>query len=159
MSKNNDFEMQKPLHKRQDAILFDLDGTLAETMTYEKHHKAKNGKNPDFAKEALNVDTRPKLVDKVRKAKEDGENIVILTARSAHYRSETKKWLHENHIPYDALIMRPTDNKDKDKKVKKELLEEDILPKFDIKKAYDDRQKNVKMFEKLGIDAKHVKAK
>jgi hypothetical protein len=37
------------------------------------------------------------------------------------------------------------------------LLEEDILPKFDVKKAYDDKNKNVKMFRKLGIDAKKVK--
>ena len=97
------------------------------------------------------------MVEKLKKAKQDGENVVILTARSAEYRDETKKWLHKNEIPYDALIMRPTDNKEKDKKVKKELLEEDILPKFDVDKAYDDKMKNVKMFRKLGIDAKKVK--
>jgi hypothetical protein len=53
--------------------------------------------------------------------------------------------------------MRPTDNKKKDQVVKRELLEEDILPKFDVSKAYDDRKKNRQMFEKLGIDAKGVK--
>ena len=157
MSKNNEFELQKPLHKRKDAVLFDLDGTLAETMTFAKHHK---DRHEPFAREALEVDARPKLVDKLKKLREDGDAVVILTARSEDYRSETKKWLHENHIPYDALVMRPkSDTTEPDKKVKKELLEEDILPKFDIKKAYDDKKKNVKMFEKLGIDAKHVKKK
>lgn len=159
MSRNNEFELQKPLHKQREAVVFDLDGTLAEIMTFEKHHKAKNGKNENFAREALEIDPRKKLVKKLRDLKEDGEAVVILTARSAHYRSETKQWLHKNNIPYDALIMRPTDDKDKDKKVKKELLEEDILPKFDVKKAYDDKKKNRKMFEKLGIDAKYVKEK
>jgi ABC-type uncharacterized transport system substrate-binding protein len=53
--------------------------------------------------------------------------------------------------------MRPTDNVTSDKKVKKELLEEDILPKFNVKEAYDDRKKNRKMFDELGIDAKKVK--
>jgi histidinol phosphatase-like enzyme len=155
MSKNNDFELQKPLHKRAKTVLFDLDGTIADDMKYEKHHKHRN---EDFAKEALDVPVKEDIVEKMHKAKANGENIVILTARSAYYRPETKKWLHKNHIPYDALIMRPTDDlTEKDKKVKKELLEEDILPKFDVKKAYDDKKKNIKMFEKLGIEAKKVK--
>jgi phosphoglycolate phosphatase-like HAD superfamily hydrolase len=157
MSRNNDFELQKPLHKRADTVLFDLDGTIADTMKYEKHHKAKNGKHPKFAQEALEVGTNTNIVNKMRAAKERGEAVVILTARSAHYREETKRWLHKNHIPYDALVMRPTDNKAKDQKVKRELLEEDILPRFDVEKAYDDRKRNRKMFAKLGIDAKGVK--
>jgi hypothetical protein len=157
MSRNNEFEIQKPLHKRGDTVLFDLDGTLANTMKYEKHHKAKNGKNANFATEALDVDAIDNMVEKLKDAREDGNNVVILTARSAHYRDETKKWLASKGIHYDALVMRPTDNAEKDKKVKRELLEEDILPKFDVKKAYDDRKKNRKMFEKLGIDAKGVK--
>jgi len=157
MSKNNEFELQKPLHKRGETVVFDLDGTLADDMKWEKKHKAKNGKHPGFAIEAMEVDTHGKIVDKLREAKEDGKNVVILTARSAHYREETKKWLHKHDIPYDALVMRPTDNKESDKEVKRELLEEDILPKFDVDKAYDDKMKNVKMFRKLGIDAKKVK--
>jgi trehalose-6-phosphatase len=157
MSKNNEFELQKPLHKRADTVLFDLDGTIAENMKYEKHHKAKNGKHPEFAREALEVGVNKDIVEKMRTAKDKGEAVVILTARSAHYRPETKKWLHKNHIPYDALVMRPTDDKDKDKNVKRELLEEDILPKFDVTKAFDDKKKNRKMFDRLGIKAKGVK--
>jgi phosphoglycolate phosphatase-like HAD superfamily hydrolase len=157
MSKNNEFELQKPLHKRADTVLFDLDGTIADTMKYEKHHKAKNGKHPAFAEEALRVGVNKDIVEKMKAAKDKGEAVVILTARSAHYRDETKKWLAKNGIPYDGLVMRPTDNKTKDQKVKRELLEEDILPRFDVTKAYDDRKKNRKMFSKLGIVAKGIK--
>lgn len=157
MSKNNEFEKQKALHKRQETVLFDLDGTLADTMTYEKHHKAKKGKNPDFAREALHVQPIDNMVKKLKKANQEGDNVVILTARSAEYRDETKKWLASNGITYDALVMRPVGNKEVDKKVKRELLEEDILPQFDVKKAYDDKKKNRKMFDKLGIKAKGVK--
>jgi uncharacterized HAD superfamily protein len=156
-SHNNEFETQKALHKRQDTVLFDLDGTLADTMTYEKHHKGKKGKNQDFAREALHVQPIEDMVKKLKKVNQDGDNVVILTARSAEYRDETKKWLASNGINYDALVMRPVGNKEADKKVKRELLEEDILPKFDVKKAYDDRKKNRKMFDKLGIKAKGVK--
>jgi phosphoglycolate phosphatase-like HAD superfamily hydrolase len=157
MSRNNEFETQRALHKREDTVVFDLDGTLANTMKYEKHHKGKNGKHPKFAREALTVDPIEDMVEKFKKAKDEGKAAVILTARSAHYRDETKKWLNKNGMHPDALIMRPTDNQAKDQKVKRELLEEDILPKYDVSKAYDDRKKNRKMFEKLGIDAKGVK--
>jgi uncharacterized HAD superfamily protein len=157
MSRNNEFETQRALHKRNDTVVFDLDGTIADTMTYEKHHKAKKGKNEDFAKEALDVGVNDDILKKMKKAADQGKNVVILTARSAHYRDETKKWLHENGVPHDALVMRPTDNTDKDAKVKRNLLEENILPEFDVKKAYDDRAKNRRMFEKLGINAKGVK--
>lgn len=157
MSKNNEFESQKALHKRNETVLFDLDGTIADTMTYEKHHKGKKGKNQDFAKEALEVGVNDDILSKMKDAKDDGKNVVILTARSAHYRDETKKWLSKHGVPHDALIMRPTDNAKKDQVVKRELLEEDILPRFDVKKAYDDRKKNRKMFDKLGIKAKGVK--
>jgi uncharacterized HAD superfamily protein len=155
MSKNNEFELQKPLHKRVNTVIFDLDGTIADDMKYEKHHKHRN---EDFAKEALNVPVNEDILEKMKQAEKNGENIVILTARSAHYRDETKKWLHKNHIPYDALVMRPTDElTKKDSKMKREMLDEDVLPKFDVKKAYDDKKKNRKMFEKRGINAKGVK--
>lgn len=151
MSRNNEFELQRPLHKRNKTVVFDLDGTIAETMQYEKHHKVRH---EGFAKEALTVDPNTDMVKKMREARDAGENVVILTARSAHYRPETQTWLRKNNVPYDALLMRPTDNTEKDKKVKREIMEEDILPKFNVDKAYDDRKKNRKMFEKLGIDAK-----
>ena len=68
----------------------------------------------------------------------------------------TPKSGFKHGVPYDQLYMRPIDDHDKDKKVKKQLLKDEILPHFDVKKAYDDKKKNVKMFEKQGIKAKKV---
>jgi len=154
MSKNNEFETQKALHKRKDTVVFDLDGTLAMTTDPKGQHKIHHEK---FARKASTAPVNEDILDKMKKAKDNGDDVVILTARSAHYRDLTKKWLSKNGVPYDALVMRPTDDLRSDKRVKRELMEEDILPKFDVEKAYDDRKKNVKMFEKLGIDAKRVK--
>lgn len=154
VSKNNDFELQKPIHKRNDTVVFDLDGTIAMPMKTAKHHKVRH---EGFAAEALEADVNDDMIRKMHEAKSEGKNVVILTARSAHYRDETKKWLTKNQVPHDALVMRPTDNKDKDKTVKRTLLEENILPKFDVEKAYDDKKKNRKMFDKLGIESKGVK--
>lgn len=154
MSRNNEFELQKPLHNRNDAKVFDLDGTLAMTTDPKNRHKSQH---PKFAAEAADAPVNEDILKKMKKARDNGDSVVILTARSSDYRDLTKKWLAKNGVPYDALVMRPHENQKNDQKVKRSLLEEDILPKFDVKKAYDDRKKNVKMFDSLGIDAKRVK--
>jgi beta-phosphoglucomutase-like phosphatase (HAD superfamily) len=152
MSKNNAFETGKNKHGKK-AIIFDLDGTLADTKDYEALHKIDSS---EFRRVARNAEAFPNMVAKATEAKRKGRDVVILTARSAHYRDDTKKWLHKNNVPYDALYMRPIDNDQKDKKIKKEILEDQILPNFKVKEAYDDKSKNVKMFRKEGIKAKKV---
>ena len=53
--------------------------------------------------------------------------------------------------------MRPSnDSKTPDKDIKENLLKKEILPKYKVGKAYDDKNKNVKMFKKNGIKAKEV---
>lgn len=152
MSKNHEFENGAKRNGKR-AVVFDLDGTLADTSDPNAHHKTNH---EGFRSHARAADAIPEMVKKVRKAKEDGRDVVILTARSAHYRTDTKSWLNEHGIPYDGLYMRPTDDTRKDKVVKRDLLTEQVLPNFDVKKAYDDKSKNVKMFRKEGIKAKKV---
>lgn len=96
------------------------------------------------------------MLNKLLKAKKRGEDVVILTARSAYYRSDTVRWLAQQGIPYDSLVMRPADDLRKDKVVKRELLEDHVIPYYTPVKAYDDKKKNRKMFEKHGIDARGV---
>jgi FMN phosphatase YigB (HAD superfamily) len=143
---------QFPTPKKK-AVVFDLDGTLVDTMKYEKHHKHHH---PKFAKEALKADPIDKNIDKLKDKSEDS-NIVILTARSAHYEDETKTWLDKHDVPYDKLVMRPEDDStSKDKDLKASLLRSEILPKYNVVKAYDDKKKNVKMFKAHNIEAKQV---
>ena len=151
--RNSEFESGKGKKSHKKAILFDLDGTIADTEDVAALHKIKH---PDFLKEVKDADPFPQMVAKLKKVKDKGRDIVIMTARSAHYRKETKDWLNRHDIPYDALYMRHEGDERNDKKVKKEILKEEVLPHFDIKKAYDDKKKNVRMFRKEGIDAERV---
>ena len=151
-NKNHEFDHGKKKNHTK-AVIFDLDGTLADTDDPNGNHKKDH---QGFRSHALGADAIPEMVDKVRKAHKKGREVIILTARSAHYRKDTKTWLNEHGIPYDSLFMRPVGDDRKDKVVKKSLLKEDVLPNFDVKKAYDDKKKNVKMFRKQGIQAKQV---
>lgn len=139
---------------KKKAVVFDLDGTLVDTMKYEKHHKHHH---PDFAKEARKADPIKKNIKKLQNKEGNGNSIVILTARSAHYKGETEEWLDKHDVKYDKLIMRPeNDSKTKDADLKEHLLKSEILPKYDVIKAYDDRKKNVRMFREHDIPAKRV---
>ena len=108
---------------------------MADIRDYEALHKINSD---EFRQAAGHADAYPHMVALAKEAKQQGRDVIVLTARSAHYRSDTKNWLHKHGVPYDQLYMRPIDNDDKDKKVKKNILQEQVLPHFDVKKAYDD---------------------
>lgn len=140
--------------KKEKAVIFDLDGTLADPHKHKQKHKKRD---KDWAEEARTAPAIRKNVKKLRKQEAKGEDIIIMTARSEHYKPETKEWLKHHDIKPKELIMRPKGTTSvPDKKVKKDLLEKKILPKYKVKKAYDDRSKNIKMFKKHDIKAKKV---
>lgn len=140
--------------KKEKAVVFDLDGTLADPHKHKQKHKKRD---KDWAEEARTAPAIRKNVKRLRKQEAKGEDIIIMTARSAHYKPETKEWLKHHDIKPKELIMRPKGTEGiSDKKIKKELLEKKILPKYKVKKAYDDRSKNIKMFKKHDIKAKKV---
>jgi FMN phosphatase YigB (HAD superfamily) len=152
VNRNHNLEVGKGKRGKK-AVIFDLDGTLADTTDPEGHHKINHD---GFRAHAREADANQDMVKKVRQAKEKGNDIIVLTARSAHYRKDTAHWLSTHGVPYDSLLMRPMGDERKDKVVKKSLLEDDVLPNFKVKKAYDDKKKNVKMFRNEGINAKRV---
>lgn len=138
---------------KKKAVVFDLDNTLAYIKDEEAHHKSRH---ESFAKEASHA---PEIKKNVKKFKKDAkkEDVVILTARSEHYKPETEAWLNKHGLKPDKLVMRPADDTmTPDAKLKHKLLDKDISPQFKVKKAYDDKEKNVKMFRKHGIKAKKV---
>jgi FMN phosphatase YigB (HAD superfamily) len=134
--------------------VFDLDGTLVDTMKYKKHHKHRH---EGFAKEAETAPEIKKNVKKLKKEQKKHHDVVILTARSAHYEKETKDWLKKHDIKTNKLVMRPQgDSETPDSNIKEKLLKKDISRQFDVREAFDDKSKNVNMFKKQGIKAKKV---
>ena len=140
---------------KKKAVVFDLDGTLADpNKRNEKMHKMRHEGLAKDLEDAPDID---KNVDKLNKARKKGDEVVIVTARSASYRPETTEWLRENNIKADKVFMRPVhDTTEADKDVKSSIINSKVLPKYKIKKAFDDKSKNVKMMKKYGIKAKKV---
>lgn len=146
--------MDKGSQFKKKAVVFDLDGTLANPKDHEDKHKKRFEK---WAKEAENAPEIEKNVKKYKKDEKKGDKMIVLTARNDAYRPETEKWLEKQGLKPDELLMRPKhDTTGSDANTKSDILEGHVLPRYKVKKAYDDKGKNVKMFRKHGIKAKKV---
>lgn len=83
-----------------------------------------------------------------------GFAIVILTGRSDEVRYETCKWLNENGVKFDEIIMRRQEDNRKDTVIKEEALR--AIGLDNIVCAFDDSPNVVKHFRSLGITTYQV---
>ncbi len=143
-----------------DAIIFDIDGTLA--------HIPEGGRSP-FDYTRVGEDEVDPIIGALcnmlydeRYSPYDGPVIIILSGRDDTCRVETMEWLRSQEIFYDELYMRPTDAKDErgnklpDYQVKYHLFNEHIRGKLNVLAVFDDRDQVVEMWRKLGLKCLQV---
>lgn len=122
------------------AIWVDLDGTLAERV----HDLAPQPVRGPFDEARVGEDAVIEhIAELVQMYHEAGYAIIIMSGRSTACQFESERWLRDNHIPYDAIFMRPFGDKRKDSTIKEELFWEKVAPHWDIRFALDDRQQVV----------------
>jgi hydroxymethylpyrimidine pyrophosphatase-like HAD family hydrolase len=135
------------------AVIFDLDGTLCDD-SHRMHLLGSPGVKKDY--KAYNALLH---LDKVKEAVKMtlngfhmyGCKIFLVTGRFEEVREATEKWLVENQITYDGLVMR--DNKDyrSGDIVKREELNKIRACGYDVIAAFEDRQKLIDMFREEGL--------
>lgn len=124
----------------KDCYIFDIDGTLA----------INNSRGPyEWSKVGEDLPNSP--VVEVQKLLSKQYDILIFTGRDSVCKEETKKWLRDNEIYYNKLVMRPEGDSRKDSVVKEEMYNEHIKYKYNVKAIYDDRQQVVDMWRDLGL--------
>lgn len=130
------------------AVIFDIDGTLAVLGDRSPYDGAK------VYLDTVNKDVHAAL----NNAELAGYFIIIVSGRDELYRELTQKWLADNSIYFDFLYMRPTEPgpKREDSIIKYELFNKHIRDTFDIQGVYDDRQRVLRMWRKLGLTTFHV---
>ena len=138
-----------PDYPRLNAVIFDIDGTLAimgDRSPYDGAAVWKDTPNHDVAT-ALTLH------------REAQHTIYIVSGRDEVYRDVTEKWLDSHGIKYDGLLMRPTEegNKREDSIIKHELFNKHIRPlNYRILGVYDDRHRVLRMWRELGLTTFHV---
>ena len=113
-----------------DAVIFDLDGTLA--IMSDK-------RNP-YDWDMVDMDApNDVVIEQVKYHKSLGRKIIIISGRDIVSMERTKIWLNIYDIEYDLILMRPTNNFEKDDIIKRRLFEEFIEDRYNIIAVYDDR--------------------
>lgn len=123
-----------------DAIICDIDGTLADL----------NGRNP-HTPEKCGEDLVNRGVSEIIAKCMDGRTIILVSGREELYRQQTEDWLYNNRIDYDTLYMRQSGDRRKDDVVKKEIYENQIRGKYNILFVLDDRPRVCRMWYQLGL--------
>jgi hypothetical protein len=130
----------------KDAILVDIDGTLARM----------NGRGPyDWEKVGTDLLNRT-IAEIVTKYKNSNTKVIIVSGRDEKCREITKNWLHENYVGYDFLFMRPEGNNEEDSIIKRRIYENEIKDKYNVLFVLDDRDRVVAMWRSLGLTCLQV---
>lgn len=138
------------------CIIVDIDGTLAHM----------NGRSPyDYTKVGTDTldETVADLVAQTRGYNEfDRVYIVIVSGRDDTCKADTEEWLDKYEIVYDELHMRDhtkvdaNGNKLDDTTIKKEIYEQFIKPRYNVKFVLDDRDRVVEMWRAQGLKVLQV---
>lgn len=140
----------------RNAIIFDLDGTIA-LIEHRLHHI--DGKKKDwhtfFAACTNDLPNAP-IIEVLRALHQRGHEIWIASGRSDEVREETVHWLTQHDVPFDHLVMRKAGDRRADDIVKREWLVNGPLPRERIMMVFDDRDKVVAMWRRHGLTCLQV---
>ncbi|QIS16441.1 AAA family ATPase [Nocardia arthritidis] len=130
-----------PDFTKPSAWIFDIDGTLAQM----------SGRGP-FDWHRVREDTVNLAVVQTLWALDDtGAKIIIVSGRDSVCRRDTIIWLGEQCIPTEYVYMRPEGDNREDTIVKLELFDKYIRDSFNVRGVFDDRNRVVDMWRRLGI--------
>jgi hypothetical protein len=141
----------------REAVIFDMDGTLANVSSIRHHLKKFDEtrrrviKHFDrFHEESVNVPANPHVVNAAQVCHLFDIDVIIVTARKAKWRNQTAMWLALNCVPSNALFMRGNDDNRKDYEVKKDILSQ-IRKEWIPIHAWDDNPAIIKLWKEENI--------
>ena len=127
------------------AIIVDIDGTLA-------HMK---GRSP-YDWDRVGEDECDTVIKGIVNAYDNYGVVIVMSGRDGSCRAITEKWLNDNNIVWDTLLMREEGDMRKDSIVKRELFDTCIAGHYFIEYVLDDRQQVVDMWRDLGLKCLQV---
>jgi FMN phosphatase YigB (HAD superfamily) len=142
---------------KRPAVIFDMDGTLADVSSIRHHlkfyeeSKKRVIKHFDrFHSDSVDVPPHRHVLNAAQMAHMMGNAVLVVTARKHMWRNQTAWWLAMNNVPSDMLMMRDDEDNRKDYEVKKDMLKI-IRQGYDVIHAWDDNPSIVKLWKEEGI--------
>lgn len=127
------------------AIICDLDGTLAII-----------GDRSPYDGSMVHLDLVNKVVKDILDRYRSTHEILLVSGRSNDFAEQTREWLLNNGINFNALIMRKSGDNRRDAIVKKEIFDLFIKDQRYIEFVIDDRNQVVEMWRDLGLQCLQV---
>ena len=130
----------------KEAIIVDMDGTLANI-----------GDRSPYDSSRADIDTvNDSVASVLSMAYGHGYEVIILTGRHGEDLPVTEKWLEENNINYDQILIRAEGDTRKDYIVKRELYDNNIRGKYNVKFVMDDRPQVCREWRRIGLPVLQV---
>lgn len=142
------------------CVVFDIDNTLADNS--HRNHFVANGKkdwkgffgamSQDVPVPAVRLlynlvrQYRSKLPEELQHL-----DVVICSARPDNYKRETEKWLLDHVGIYEWLFMRQRNDFRRDDIIKEQILDFELLTRYNVEFVADDRDQVVAMWRRRGI--------
>jgi phosphoglycolate phosphatase-like HAD superfamily hydrolase len=156
-----------------EVAIFDLDGVIADVSGRIEKALRELGKenlnelsredrrrfweiflNPEL----LELDKpRMDIIDYMRKIKDKGLRIIIVTGRTIKQKKETLKQLSSWGVPYDEIYFRMAGDLRKDSIYKREVVKLLLRRGYNIVEVWEDSDEVIRELRKLIPDAKIVK--
>jgi len=140
-------------HKKRDAVIIDIDGTLANNA--HRRQFAIDKKWKEFMEGCGNDEPHEWCLELVMFCYHMGWVPLFVSGRSDEYASVTVLWMQEKcGFTSDLeinLFMRKRGDEREDTIVKEEIYEKELKHKYNIKFAVDDRSRIVQMWRSKGI--------
>lgn len=137
------------------AVLVDLDGTLLDLDGIRDWAKGSRTDYDEFHRLALDAPPIKEVLLEIQGRSEESD-ILIGTARSIQYVTQTTRWLHLNDAPYECLWMRPLGDLQTDVQLKAEILSKIQEQGWDVTLAYDDNPDVLQLWRDSGIPVREV---
>lgn len=134
------------------AILFDIDGTLAN-IEHRRGYLDKDKPDWKSFNAEMGGDTPNAPIVSLYKSLWTARSyeMILVTGRNERSRELTEQWLAWNEIPFGRILMRPDSDFRADHIIKEEILQSLLGAGKVIEFVVDDRQQVVDMWRRNGI--------
>lgn len=134
-----------PLPNTREAIVVDIDGTLARHVARGPHHY-----------HLVGTDELIEPIAELVRYLQEYYDVIYLTGRPAKAEFDTFMWLARHDLPNGALYTRADGDGRPDYIVKSELFDTHVAPYYTVKYVLDDRNSVVKMWRDKGLTVLQV---
>lgn len=143
LNRSDGIEPYKPDTSLPKAVLVDVDGTLALARS----------RSPYDTSRYLTDELEQRLAQLVRDltAAPEPYQTIVVTGRFEDHREILEEWLERERVYPDEIYMRSSGDTRRDNIVKLELFNANIRSRFNVIAAFDDRDRVVRLWRRLGL--------